>query len=85
MLPCTTLVPWLSVVLIAPAATCHSSVHNVAVVFSALIIAFIMILLPVAVFAAMLKEFLSESQGSNAFRLRFGRANALNTFIGVFT
>ena len=75
--------PWLSVVLVAPAATCPSYSYNAAVVFSVLIIAVIMILLPVAVFAAMLKEFLSESQGSSAFRLRFGRESEFHTFIRV--
>ena len=77
--------PWLSVVLVAPVATCPSSTYNAAVVFSALIIAVIMILLPVAVFAAMLKEFLSESQGSSAFRHRFGRESAFHAFIRVCT
>jgi hypothetical protein len=85
VLPCTTLVPWLSVVLVAPVATCPSYTYNAAVAFSALIIAIIMILLPVAVFAAMLKEFLSESQGSSAFRLRFGRESEFQTFIRVCT
>jgi hypothetical protein len=74
ILSCTSLVPWLSFVLVAPAAVCPSPNHAAAVAFAAVIIAGVMLLLPFAVFAAMLKEFLSESQGSKAFRTRSASA-----------
>lgn len=71
ILPCTPFVPWLSFVVVAPDAICASPSHTAAAVIAVIIIAAIMLLLPVAVFIAMLKEFLSESQQSSAFRIRF--------------
>ncbi len=70
MLPCIPLVPWLSFLLVAPTVDCPSPIHSAAAALAAVVIASIMLLLPVAVFGAMLKEFLSESQGGAAFRIR---------------
>jgi hypothetical protein len=69
-LSCTSLVPWLSIVLVAPAAVCSSPTHSAVVAFAAIIIAAVMLLLPVATFSIMLKEFFSEQQNSSAFRMR---------------
>jgi hypothetical protein len=70
VLPCTPLVPWLSFLLVAPTVDCPSPIQSAAAALAVIVIAGVMLLLPVAVFAAMLKEFVSESQGGTAFRIR---------------
>jgi hypothetical protein len=85
VLSCASLVPWLSFVLVAPAAACPSATHSAAVAFAVIIIIFVMVLLPVGSFSVMLREFFSEQQESSAFRIRLVKLNEHKCLMSVHT